>query len=664
MSGTTIYGSTTVCSPVGYFSGCVGIGTINPGTKLEVYRCETDRATVTRLLTLNNNSVANPYDGFGMGILFKGTDYSNAVQCYGAIDAVMEFSNRSTPQPDTGFCARMAFSTGTNGALTERMRISSGGNVGIGTCSPCAKLHINGSTGASTYKGFAYTYAGSETLINEVLFQAVVGGYSSNLPIFLFKDERSDQGTTQRIFEIQGGRSGVGTILTTLANGNVGIGTSVPDAKLHICNAVAGGTNNYLIIVQNCCTVADARAGIAFSNNSQTPSAGGLSGASIQTSNNGVDGAGNLLFSTLISGTNCERMRITSAGATIMYNNMAVVDGQEIYDTQTYASNTGGTINFGGKYNSAGAYTLYARVSGRKENATDGNTAGYLLFTTKENGGGATERMRITSGGLIGMNQPAPSYRLEICSPSSTCLLGLMGASDVNIDMVGFGTSLTYPQARIQLQDDGYYGGMLSFFTKPNGAQANALTERMRICSNGDLTIKGNTHCIYTNASATISFDINVTRGRFYQALTVDGTLTKGGGSFKIDHPLESKKDTYNLYHSFVESPKADLIYRGKVALTDGYATVNIDTAADMSEGTFEVLVKDVQCFTTNENGWNFVKGTISGNILTIESDNTNCNDEISWMVIGERNDKWFRESTMVDENGKTIVEKLKSETT
>ena len=82
------------------------------------------------------------------------------------------------------------------------------------------------------------------------------------------------------------------------------------------------------------------------------------------------------------------------------------------------------------------------------------------------------------------------------------------------------------------------------------------------------------------------------------------------------------------------------------------------------TETAFEVLVKDVQCFTTNENGWNFVKGTISGNILTIESDNTNCNDEISWMVIGERNDKWFRESTMVDENGKTIVEKLKSETT
>ena len=56
------------------------------------------------------------------------------------------------------------------------------------------------------------------------LLSCCVSNIQRKVQTFLFKDERSDQGTTQRIFEIQGGRSGVGTILTTLANGNVGIG--------------------------------------------------------------------------------------------------------------------------------------------------------------------------------------------------------------------------------------------------------------------------------------------------------------------------------------------------------------------------------------------------------------------------------------------------------
>jgi hypothetical protein len=146
-------------------------------------------------------------------------------------------------------------------------------------------------------------------------------------------------------------------------------------------------------------------------------------------------------------------------------------------------------------------------------------------------------------------------------------------------------------------------------------------------------------------------------------AMSVGGALSKGSGSFKIDHPLESKKDTHHLVHSFIEGPKADLIYRGKVTLKDGTATVNIDTVSNMTEGTFVALNTDVQCFTTNESNWDLVKGSVSGNILTITSNNSSSTATISWMVIGERHDDNIKSSTLTDNDGKIIVEVEKTET-
>jgi hypothetical protein len=146
----------------------------------------------------------------------------------------------------------------------------------------------------------------------------------------------------------------------------------------------------------------------------------------------------------------------------------------------------------------------------------------------------------------------------------------------------------------------------------------------------------------------------------FDGSVFVQGALSKSSGSFKIDHPLPAKTETHNLVHSFIEGPQADNIYRGKVALVDGSATVNIDDVAGMTDGTFAVLNREVQCFTSNETGWTAVRGSVSGNILTIEAQDASCTDTISWMVIGERQDKHMYDTEWTDENGKVIVEPLK----
>jgi len=140
--------------------------------------------------------------------------------------------------------------------------------------------------------------------------------------------------------------------------------------------------------------------------------------------------------------------------------------------------------------------------------------------------------------------------------------------------------------------------------------------------------------------------------------VAVTGALSKGSGSFKIRHPLPEKSG-YDLVHSFIEGPQADLIYRGVVALVDGAATVNIDTAGRMTDGTFVALCTNVQSFTSNESNDDCVRGSVSGNILTITSSNAASTASISWMVIGERKDAHMLDTEWTDENGRVITEPL-----
>jgi len=137
-------------------------------------------------------------------------------------------------------------------------------------------------------------------------------------------------------------------------------------------------------------------------------------------------------------------------------------------------------------------------------------------------------------------------------------------------------------------------------------------------------------------------------------------TISKGSGTFKIDHPLGFLKDTHYLVHSFIEGPQIDLIYRGTVQLIGGYGSVDLDIHSRMSRGTFEELCRDVQCFTSNETGWGPVKGKVFGPILTVEAIDKNSTDTISWMVIGERKDPHIINTSWTDSDGKIIMEPLK----
>lgn len=142
------------------------------------------------------------------------------------------------------------------------------------------------------------------------------------------------------------------------------------------------------------------------------------------------------------------------------------------------------------------------------------------------------------------------------------------------------------------------------------------------------------------------------------------GTLSKGGGTFLIDHPLDPFNK--NLRHGFVEAPRYDLIYRGTVQLVNGRATIDIDAASNMTSGTFAALTTNaVVTSLQNQDGFARLKpGPISGGSFEIICEDETCTDLVSWVVIAERNDP-FVQSVLdpnTDSNGRFVPEFEKEE--
>ena len=128
--------------------------------------------------------------------------------------------------------------------------------------------------------------------------------------------------------------------------------------------------------------------------------------------------------------------------------------------------------------------------------------------------------------------------------------------------------------------------------------------------------------------------------------------LTAPSKNFRIPHPLPSLSDDYILMHTSVEAPEATLLYRGRVQLTNGRATVNIDEHSRMTEGTFVALSHNPNCHISNNVDWTPVRGRVEGNILTIEAKESDCNVEVEWLVTCARRDPEIYKLPAMDVDG------------
>ncbi len=262
-----------------------------------------------------------------------------------------------------------------------------------------------------------------------------------------------------------------------------------------------------------------------------------------------------------------------------------------------------------------------------------------------------------------------PSFRTHIKMSCTSTISNVVTNAEFDIqvghyqDIFVTSRSLDYTQMAIQIKSDANQNYDL-YMRRSGGANSSSFsTHKVAIHPQLFEQVSFNSNINYnttTHEHGTLAGTMRITAsggpdGNF----RCQGSITKGSGSFTIPHPHPSKKSTHNLNHSFIEGPQCDNIYRGKVTLSSGGATVNLDTVSNMTEGTFVLLNRDVQCFTTNETGWGAIKGSVSGNVLTIAAQDSSSTDTISWMVVGERQDDTIKSSILTDSDGNLKVESL-----
>jgi len=133
--------------------------------------------------------------------------------------------------------------------------------------------------------------------------------------------------------------------------------------------------------------------------------------------------------------------------------------------------------------------------------------------------------------------------------------------------------------------------------------------------------------------------------------LMVRNSIRKGGGGFRIDHPLDPANKYLN--HGFVESPDMKNVYDGIVTL-DGNGEANVELPSWFEEVNEEFCYQLTPIGTPSPNL--YIAEGISNNRFRIAGGMVNM--KVSWQVTGIRKDPWARKNSLPVEEEKLDKER------
>ena len=512
----------------------------------------------------------------------------------------------------------LAFHTSDGGTEAEKMRLTSAGILGINLTNPAGHLHVAGNTSGA----------------GQIYISDADNGVGAGDSLLLSKSgvhgiiENRDSG------DLRMGTNDDNTFLVIKPSGNVAIGGTTANAKLHISGISQTGTVNAFKIENDTSNTKFAIDSVSGDYKLQFKNASNTIKVLLNSSGDSYLNGGNVGIG---SDTPNHLLDVESAGASMRLLNTTSDANTELY------------INTSG--NTGIAKVLFGDTSdpdiGQIVYRNNGNS---MAFVTDD-----LERMRIMNDGDVGIGVNSPTVRLQISKGAiheqlrvhrdvngdSTTMGSILFAGD---DSDGNITDYARIHGLAESDNAGSEDGALVFSTLLN----NSFSERMRITSAGDVGISTSTPTTLLDLGAGntqgdgIGFGSNITEIRRGNSGTNLQMSHWGNISMIIDSDNNDSSRFFNVMHGNNDSASATELFRVQET---GEVLIGTTSASSI----FTLKYDDATSLENNSASGMTIRNTnnTSGSGATITFEHTDSNSTGVIAKIGGINN-----SSTTDDNG------------